>query len=104
MSKKGEKKYINDVYYIPATKNNIISLGQLVEKGYNIQMQNNSLIIRNQARELIANVEMSKNRLFTLDMQTKVQKCLKSVIKNDLWFWLETIVKDKDGERLARNQ
>ncbi|KAL8116958.1 hypothetical protein AgCh_023220 [Apium graveolens] len=72
MSKKGEKKYINDVYYIPALKNNIISLGQLVEKGYNIQMQDNSLIIRNQARELIANVEMSKNHLFTLDMQTNV--------------------------------
>ncbi|KAL8135853.1 hypothetical protein AgCh_010456 [Apium graveolens] len=87
MSKKGEKKYINNVYYIPALKNNIISLGQLVEKGYNIQMQDNSLIIRNQARELIANVEMSKNRLFTLDMQTNVQKCLKSVIKNDSWLW-----------------
>ncbi|KAL8103772.1 hypothetical protein AgCh_028101 [Apium graveolens] len=87
MSMKGEKKYINDVYYIPALKNNIISLGQLVEKGYNIQIQDNSLIIRNQARELIANVEMSKNRLFTLDMQTNVQKCLKSVIKNDSWLW-----------------
>ncbi|KAL8094563.1 hypothetical protein AgCh_036190 [Apium graveolens] len=87
MSKKGEKKYINDVYYIPVLKNNIISLGQLVEKGYNIQMHDNSLIIRNQARELIANVEMSKNRLFTLDMQTNVQKCLKSVIKNDSWLW-----------------
>ena len=74
VSKTGEKKYINDVYYIPALKNNIISLGQLVEKGYNIQMQDNSLIIRNQVRELIANVEMSKNRLFTLDMQTKMQK------------------------------
>ena len=44
MSKNGEKKYINDGYYIPALKNNIISLGQLVEKGFNIQMQNNSLI------------------------------------------------------------
>ena len=37
--KNGDKKYINDVYYIPALKSNIISLGQLVEKGYNIQMQ-----------------------------------------------------------------
>ncbi|XP_074378564.1 uncharacterized protein LOC141720109 [Apium graveolens] len=87
MSKNDEKKYINYVYYIPALKNNIISLGQLVEKGYNIQMQDNSLIIRNQVRELIADVEMSKNCLFTLDMQTKVQKCLKSVIKNDSWLW-----------------
>ncbi|XP_074351962.1 uncharacterized protein LOC141691093 [Apium graveolens] len=35
--KNGEKKYINDVYYILALKSNIINLGQLVEKGYNIQ-------------------------------------------------------------------
>ncbi|KAL8098673.1 hypothetical protein AgCh_031438 [Apium graveolens] len=83
VSKNSEKKYINNVYYLPALKNNIISLGQLVEKGYNIQMQDNFLIIKNQVRELIADVEMSKNRLFTLDMQTKMQKCLKSVIKND---------------------
>ncbi|XP_074360337.1 uncharacterized protein LOC141700496 [Apium graveolens] len=62
-------------------------LGQLVEKGYNIQMHDNFLIIINQARELIANVEMSKNCLFTLDMQKNVQKCLKSVIKNDSWLW-----------------
>ncbi|XP_074347608.1 uncharacterized protein LOC141686474 [Apium graveolens] len=69
------------------TKNGDKSLGHLVEKGYNIQMQDNSYTIRNQVRELIANVEMSKNRLFTLDMQTKVHKCLKSVIKNDSWLW-----------------
>ena len=30
---------------------------------------------------------MSKNRLFTLDMQTKVHKCLKMGIKDDLWLW-----------------
>ncbi|WOH00087.1 hypothetical protein DCAR_0519443 [Daucus carota subsp. sativus] len=84
-----KRKYINDVYYFPALKNNIISLDQLVEKGYNIQMQDNSLIIGNQAQELIANVEMSKNRLFTLNMQAKVQKCLKSVIKNGSWLYTE---------------
>ncbi|XP_074328442.1 uncharacterized protein LOC141666351 [Apium graveolens] len=46
--------------------------------GDSSKIPDNSLIIRNQARELIANVEMSKNRLFTLDMQKNVQKCLKS--------------------------
>ncbi|KAL6522105.1 hypothetical protein OROMI_031982 [Orobanche minor] len=87
MSKNGDKRYINDVYYIPALKSNIISLGQLVEKGYDIRMRDNSLILRNRAHELIAHVKMTKNRLFKLDMQTKVQKCLKSVIKNDSWLW-----------------
>ena len=74
--KNGDKKYIHDVYYIPALKSNIISLGQLLEKGYDIHMRENSLTIRNQVQELIAKVDMTKNRLFTLDMQTDVQKCL----------------------------
>ncbi|XP_063942751.1 uncharacterized protein LOC135150395 [Daucus carota subsp. sativus] len=52
-----------------------------------VKEKGQSLIIRNQARELIANVEMSKNHLLTLDLQTKAQKCLKSVIKNDSWLW-----------------
>ncbi|XP_074322781.1 uncharacterized protein LOC141659753 [Apium graveolens] len=85
--KNGEKKFINDVYHIPALKSNIISLGQLGEKGHYIQMQDNSLVIRNRDQELIADVEMSKNRLFTLDIQTKMQRCLKMVIKNDSWLW-----------------
>ncbi|XP_074355660.1 uncharacterized protein LOC141695301 [Apium graveolens] len=68
MTNNGDKKYINDVYYIPSLKSNIISLDQLVEKGYNIQMHDNSLTIKNQVQELIANVEISNNRIFTLDM------------------------------------
>ena len=85
--KNGDKKYIHDVYYIPALKSNIISLGQLLEKGYDIHMRENSLTIRNQVQELIAKVDMTKNRLFTLDMQTDVQKCLQSDLKNDSQLW-----------------
>ena len=35
--KDGKNAYISYVYYIPNMKNNILSIGQLVEKGYNIQ-------------------------------------------------------------------
>lgn len=62
-----------------------MSLGQLLERGYNIHMRENSLSIRNQAQELISKVDMTKNWLFTLDMQTGIQHCLKSAIKNDSW-------------------
>ncbi|GAA0152651.1 hypothetical protein LIER_37532 [Lithospermum erythrorhizon] len=30
---------------------------------------------------------MTKNQLFTLDMKTGIQHCLKLVIKNDSWLW-----------------
>lgn len=49
--------------YIHALKNNIISLDQLVEKGYDIIMRDNSLVIQNL---FIVNVEMTNNRMFTL--------------------------------------
>ena len=34
--KDGKNGYISDVYYVPNMKTNILNIGQLVEKGYNI--------------------------------------------------------------------
>ncbi|KAK2993694.1 hypothetical protein RJ640_027046 [Escallonia rubra] len=85
--KNGDRKFISDVYYVPALKSNIISLGQLLEKGYDIHMKDGALVIRNKDRELIAKVEMTKNRLFTLDIRSEMMRCMKSVIKDDSWLW-----------------
>lgn len=43
----GEKKFIEDIYYVPTLKCNVISFGQLLEKGYTIEMKDRSLIMRN---------------------------------------------------------
>ncbi|KAK2983923.1 hypothetical protein RJ640_017844 [Escallonia rubra] len=85
--KNRDRKFISDVYYVPALKSNIISLGQLLEKGYDIHMKDGALVIRNKDRELIAKVEMTKNRLFTLDIRSEMMRCMKSVIKDDSWLW-----------------
>ena len=50
-------------------KTNILSLGQLLEKGYDIHMRNQSLSIRDQHANLIANVPMTSNRMFLLNIQ-----------------------------------
>ena len=39
--KDGKPEYIFDVYYIPNMNNNILSIGQLLEKEYKVQMENN---------------------------------------------------------------
>ena len=36
LTKKGEKKSISDVYYVSGMKCNLLSIGQLIQKGYNI--------------------------------------------------------------------
>ena len=68
-------------------KSNILSLGQLLEKGYNIHMKNCSLFIRDGKRDLIAKVKMSKNRMFPLNIQNDVAKCLKACYKDASWLW-----------------
>ncbi|KAL4296943.1 hypothetical protein GQ457_12G005360 [Hibiscus cannabinus] len=85
--KNGEKKYITDVYYVPAMKSNIISLGQLLEKGYEVQMKNRSLSLKNKNGELVVQVDMTRNRLFTIDIEFGEVKCMKTVIKEDSWLW-----------------
>ncbi|KAL4289790.1 hypothetical protein GQ457_14G023810 [Hibiscus cannabinus] len=85
--KNGEKKYITNVYYVPAMKSNIISLGQLLEKGYEVQMKNRSLSLKNNKGELVVQVDMTRNRLFTIDIEYGEVKCMKTSIKDDLWLW-----------------
>ena len=45
LTKKGEKKYISDVYFFPSLKHNLISIGQLMQKGYNVFFKNDVCIL-----------------------------------------------------------
>jgi len=36
-----QHSFINDVLYVPNMKNNLLSLGQLLEKSYSMQMEDN---------------------------------------------------------------
>ncbi|TYK18362.1 Retrovirus-related Pol polyprotein from transposon TNT 1-94 [Cucumis melo var. makuwa] len=85
--KNGKHEFISNVYYVPNMKNNILSLGQLLEKGYNILMKDYSLLIRDNHDKIIAKVQMTKNRMFLLNIQTDVAQCLKSCLKDPNWIW-----------------
>lgn len=43
--KGGEQRALENVYFIPSLKNNIISLGQLDENGYKIAIQHGTLCV-----------------------------------------------------------
>ncbi|PHT36714.1 hypothetical protein CQW23_24414 [Capsicum baccatum] len=85
--KNGEKKYITDVYYVPALKSNIISIGQLCELGYEVTIKDCSLTLRNKNREVVSKVDMTRNHLFTIDIESGEVKCMKISIKDDSWLW-----------------
>ncbi|PKU80617.1 hypothetical protein MA16_Dca026419 [Dendrobium catenatum] len=83
--KDGTHQFISEVYYIPYMKSNILSLGQLLEKGFDIHMKDKKLTIKNNSNELIAQVEMTRNRMFILNIKNGVMKCLKTCVKDQLW-------------------
>ena len=82
--KDGSQKYISNVYYVPNLKANILSLGQLLERGYEVQMKDDTLFLRLQ-NKLIARVLMSKNRMFTLNINHVVEKCLSVCMRDNNW-------------------
>ena len=48
--KNGDHQFINNVYYIPSMKTNILSLGQLLEKGYENRLNDNRLSFKRQCK------------------------------------------------------
>ncbi|KAI5410173.1 hypothetical protein KIW84_055597 [Lathyrus oleraceus] len=67
---------IQDVYYVPNLKTNILSLGQLIEKGYSILMKERILHLKDKLGHLIAHVEMERNRMYKLNLINVREKCL----------------------------
>lgn len=84
--KDGRHQFISNVYYIPIMKTNILSLDQLLEKGYDIHLKNYSLFIRDDSNNMIEKVPMSRNRMFMLNIQNDIAKYLKACYK-DLWIF-----------------
>jgi hypothetical protein len=76
-------QFIGDIYYIPTLKNNILNLKQLLEKGYEIKMKNHNLTILDTKRAIIAKVFITKDRMFLLNIEINVPKCLNTCVKNE---------------------
>jgi hypothetical protein len=68
-------------------KSNIISIGQLLEKGYTIHMENYSLILRDTRGGIVAHVPMANNRMCPLHLNIKSEKCFYGLKENESWKW-----------------
>ena len=78
---------ISSVLYVPELKSNLISLGQLQEKGYTITFQSGYCQIHHPKKGLIVEVNMTANRIFQLQIQTNDQTCFYSKMKDSTWLW-----------------
>jgi len=78
---------IRDVNYVPDLKSNILSMGQLMEKGYSVLMKDQVLYLKDKLNQLIARVEMKKNRMYKLDRKIVQERCLKLDVKDEAMKW-----------------
>ncbi|XP_066320065.1 uncharacterized protein [Miscanthus floridulus] len=74
--KTGEHQRLADVYLIPKLTANIISLGQLDEDQYKVLIKDGIMRIWDQRRRLLAKVQRSVNRQYTLDLSICAPVCL----------------------------
>jgi Integrase core domain/GAG-pre-integrase domain len=85
IQKNGSTGIIEDVYFIPEMKSNILSIDQLMEKEY--KMNGRSLNLEDKTGIIMASVKMTPNRMFKLDLNSVHEKCLKVSLesKNEPW-------------------
>ncbi|GJS60265.1 uncharacterized mitochondrial protein-like protein [Tanacetum coccineum] len=67
--KNGEQKLLKDVYYIPALRSNVISLGQATISGYDISIRGDFLTMRDSWGSLLIKVPRSANRLYKAQLK-----------------------------------
>jgi hypothetical protein len=87
--KSEEHRQLEGVYYIPRLTTNIVSLGQMDEDGYAINIEGGVLRLHDPQHQLLAKVQRSPNRLYLLDMTITAPVCFTARISDVAWRWHE---------------
>ena len=74
--------YVNDVLCVPAMRNNLISLGQLLEKWYNMKMENRILTVLDAINTFILKAPLSSDKAFKIQINSGMYECLVAAIKD----------------------
>ena len=83
----GGKKVLNNVYFIPGLKSNIISLGQATEVGCEVRTKDEILTLYDRNGELVVRTRRSKNRLYKVIIEVKITKCLQLESTKEMTVW-----------------
>jgi transposase InsO family protein len=89
VAESGEHRLLTGVYYIPALRNFIISLGQLDESGSRVEIKDGVMRIWDRHHRLLAKVTRGTNRLYVLNMQVAQPLCLAARWDDEVWQWHE---------------
>ena len=83
----GEKKILNNVYYIPWLRRNIISLGQATEAGCEVHMKNNELTLFDKYGDLMLRTTRTGSRLYKVFLSADRIQCLQISAASESTLW-----------------
>ena len=85
----GVIQVITDVFYIPELKNNLLSIGQLQERGVAILIQHGLCKLYHPKKGLIMQTAMSANRMFILlaRIMPKAPTCFQTTLEDNTHLW-----------------
>ena len=78
---------ISNVLFVPDLKTNLLSVGQLLEKGYELSIKDGTCRIQDVDIGLIAQVNMTANQMFPLYLQNTTHSCFSGKLKDVSWLW-----------------
>uniref|UniRef100_A0A2N9GIX8 Integrase catalytic domain-containing protein n=1 Tax=Fagus sylvatica TaxID=28930 RepID=A0A2N9GIX8_FAGSY len=85
----GVTQVITDVFYIPELKNNLLSVGQLQERGVALLIQHGVCRVYHPKKGLIMQTAMSANRMFILlaRILPKAPTCFQTILEDNTHLW-----------------
>lgn len=80
---------ITEVFYVPELKNNLLSIGQLQEKGLTVLFKHGKCQIFHPERGFIMDSKMSSNRMFVLRAMSlpATSACFSTIIEDTMHLW-----------------
>ncbi|XP_014495100.1 uncharacterized protein LOC106757032 [Vigna radiata var. radiata] len=85
--KDGKPVYLHNVLYVPMMKCNLLSLGQLLEKGFTMKMQKRHIEVFDKKQRLIFKAPASRNRTFRVNLNTTEIQCMATTSVEEEWLW-----------------
>ncbi|XP_058752120.1 uncharacterized protein LOC131625257 [Vicia villosa] len=83
IGKDGRKANITNVLYLPSMTSNLISIGQLLAKEYNIKVEKKLMWVYDGNESLIMKTPLTENKTFKVEINTVDHMCLSSTIVED---------------------
>lgn len=85
--KNGDHRLLQEVYYIPRLRSNIISLGQMAEDGNDIVLAGPFIKVFGRNGTLLMKVRRTANRLYKIALESCRSVCLFASLTGPAWFW-----------------